>query len=288
MRVLLAGATGAVGRRLVPLLLEAGHPVTGTSRSAGGVAALRAAGADGVQVDALDGPALRRAVEQARPDVVLHQLTALGDADLAANARIRIEGTRNLVDAARAAGVRRIVAQSISWAYRPGDGPADESEPLDLDAGPPRAGSVHGVRMLEETAAELPEHVVLRYGTLYGPGTWYAPDGLTARRLRAGELHADEAVSSLLHVDDAARAALAALDWPNGPVNVVDDEPARAAEWLPALADALGEPAPPPGTGRAGWQRGARNALARSLGWEPRYPSWRTGFATLRPATTPR
>jgi nucleoside-diphosphate-sugar epimerase len=137
--------------------------------------------------------------------------------------------------------------------------------------------------------AGVERHVVLRYGLLYGPGTWYAPGARVADQLRAGELAADAAVSSFLHVEDAARAAVAALGWPNGPVNVVDDEPAPATEWLPALAAALGEPAPPAptlppgtGTGRPGWARGASNTLARQkLAWTPAYPSWRTGFTGL-------
>jgi len=194
---------------------------------------------------------------------------------------------RHSVDAARLAGVSRVIAQSVAWAYQPGDVPADETTPLDLTAGPPRSGLIGGITALEETVAELPEHVILRYGTLYGPGTWYAPGGLADSELRRdpgaapgpfGPLTADDAIDSLLHVEDAARAAVAAFDWPGGPVNIVDDEPAAARDWLPALAAALGAPAPAPGQGRAAWQRGASNARARALGWTPLYPSWRAGF----------
>ncbi|HEY2203946.1 MAG TPA: NAD(P)-dependent oxidoreductase [Pseudonocardia sp.] len=281
MRIFLAGATGAVGRPLVPMLLAAGHRVIGTSRTDRGVTDVRALGAEPVRLDVFDADALRDAVRAAAPDLVMHQLTALGDGDLAANARIRRVGTRALVDAAHAAGVRRIVAQSISWAYAPGDTPADEATPLDPTEAAPRAGSVAGVRALEDAVGELERAVVLRYGTLYGPGTWYAPHARVAGQLSAGELLADDAVSSLLHVEDAARAAVAALDWPAGPVNVCDDEPAAAREWLPALAAALGERPPPLAPGRAGWQRGASNALAARLGWKPRYSSWRDGFGSL-------
>lgn len=285
MRVFVAGATGAVGRLLVPLLLEAGHQVTGTSRSEAGVARVRAQGAAAVQVDALDPEGLRRAVAEAAPDAVIHQLTDLAAADGAANSRVRREGTRNLVDAARSAGVRRMVAQSISWAYAPGTGPADESVPLDDTTEQPRARTVDGVRALEETAAGLETAVVLRYGILYGPGTWYAPGGAVAAALAGdtearflGSVQAGGAVSSFLHVSDAARAAVAALDWPGGPVNIVDDEPAPASDWLPVLARALGVPAPGPGGAGQEWERGASNALARSRGWRPARSSWRTGF----------
>ncbi|MFF8837087.1 NAD-dependent epimerase/dehydratase family protein [Streptomyces sp. NPDC015130] len=273
MRVLVAGATGAVGRQLVPRLAAAGHEVVGISRRGPR------------PVDVLDAGAVRRAVAEAAPDAVVHQLTDLGGADGAANDRVRVEGTRNLVDAALAAGVGRIVAQSISWAYAPGDAPADESVPLDGTEEPPRARIVAGVRALESVVSELPEAVVLRYGILYGPGTWYAPGGAVAAALAGdpgarflGSTAADASVSSFVHVGDAADAAVRALSWPSGAYNVVDDEPAAGHDWLPVLAGALGVPAPERTTGRTPWARGAVNARARALGWAPVRPSWRTGF----------
>ncbi|MEU3744540.1 MULTISPECIES: NAD-dependent epimerase/dehydratase family protein [Streptomyces] len=273
MRVLVAGATGAVGRQLVPRLEAAGHEVVGISRRGPR------------PVDVLDAGAVRRAVAEAAPDAVVHQLTDLGGADGAANNRVRIEGTRNLVDAAREAGVGRIVAQSISWAYAPGDAPADESVPLDGTEELPRARIVAGVRALEAVVSELPEAVVLRYGILYGPGTWYAPDGAVAAALAGdpearflGSTAADASVSSFVHVADAADAAVRALAWPSGAYNVVDDEPAAGHDWLPVLAEVLGVPAPARAEGRTPWARGAVNARARALGWTPARPSWRTGF----------
>ncbi|MFJ6406786.1 NAD-dependent epimerase/dehydratase family protein [Streptomyces hydrogenans] len=274
MRVLVAGATGAVGRQLVPRLEAAGHEVVGISRRGPR------------PVDVLDAEAVVRAVAEAAPDAVVHQLTDLGGADGAANNRVRVEGTRHLVDAARAAGVRRIVAQSISWAYAPGDAPADESVPLDATEEAPRARIVAGVRALEATVAGLPEAVVLRYGILYGPGTWYAPGGAVAAALAGdaearflGSTAADSSVSSFVHVADAADAAVRALAWPSGAYNVVDDEPAPAHTWLPHLAKALGVPAPDRAEGRVPWARGALNTRARAHGWTPARPSWRTGFA---------
>jgi nucleoside-diphosphate-sugar epimerase len=283
MRVFLAGATGVIGRYLIPLLHDAGHQVVGTSRTLRGVESLADRGVTGVRVDALDRDGLVRAVAEAGPDVVVHQLTALAERDFAANAHLRREGTANLVAAARAAGVRRIVAQSVAWAYQPGAEPADEDTALDPTTEEPRATTVGGIAALERAVAELPEHVVLRCGMLYGPGTWYADDGLVVDQLRAGELRADDAVTSWLHVHDAAEAAVRALDWPSGAVNVVDDEPAPAREWLPVLAAALDLPAPKPVSGRAGWQRGARNDRARALGWRPSHPTWRAGFRELTP-----
>jgi nucleoside-diphosphate-sugar epimerase len=286
MHILVAGATGVVGRLLVPLLLESGHHVTGISRTPAGTERVRRQGASAVQVDVLDGGGLRQAVVAAAPDAVIHQLTDLSDADGEATNRLRREGTRNLVDAAKSAGANRIVAQSISWAYAPGEKPADETVPLDIGAEQPRGGMVDGVRALEETAAEMDTAVVLRYGILYGPGTWYAPGGAVAAALAGdpaarflGSIEADLSVMSFLHVADAARAAVAALDWPTGPVNIVDDEPAQAREWLPVLAAALGVPAPEATSGQQNWARGASNGLARSRGWVPEHPTWRSGFA---------
>ena len=282
-RIFVAGATGAIGRLLVPRLVDAGHQVSAATRGAGRANALREQGATPVVLDVFDAAAVRDALKKAAPEVVIHQLTALSDVDLAANARIRVEGTRNLVDAARDAGAGRMIAQSISWAYAPGDGPADETTPLDTDAPPPRATTVAGISALENAVAELDEWAVLRFGTFYGPGTWYAPGGLLATRLADGAVPANDGVASFLHIADAADATIAALDWPSGPVNIVDDEPAPAREWVPVLAAALGQPAPEPSAGGAAWERGASNAKARSLGWRPTHPSWRTGFTADRP-----
>jgi len=286
VRVMVAGATGAVGRLLVPLLLASGHQVTGLSRTLAGTERVRRQGASAVQADALDRDGLRRVVTAAAPNAVIHQLTALADADGAATNRLRRDGTRNLVDAADSAGANRIVAQSISWAYAPGDNPADETVPLDIGAEQPRGQMVDGIRALEEKATEIDTAVLLRYGILYGPGTWYAPGGAVAAAMAGdpaarflGSIEADYSVSSFLHAADAARAAVAALDWPTGPVNIVDDEPARAREWLPVLATALGLPAPELRSGQQIWARGASNGLARSRGWQPEHPTWRTGFA---------
>lgn len=293
MNVLIAGATGAVGRVLVPLLLDAGHHVTAISRNSAGLALIRRLGASAVPADAFAPASLREALSAAAPDAVIHQLTALADADGEATNRLRREGTRNLVDAAKAAGVRRIIAQSIAWAYTPGDDPADETVPLDTGADQPRRGMVEGIQALEDTAAEIETAVALRYGILYGPGTWYAPGGAVAAAL-AGDrsarllayLKADLSVTSFVHVADAARAAVAALDWPAGPVNIVDDEPAPGRQWLPVLADALGVPAPEAATGRLDWARGASNRTARSRGWHPEQSTWRKGFLLAQHGTS--
>jgi nucleoside-diphosphate-sugar epimerase len=217
MKIFLAGATGVVGRQLIPLLLSAGHEVTGTTRSPEKAASLRALGVAPVVVDALDGSGLSRAVRAALPEVVIHQLTSLPDRMdperhakvLEENARVRSEGTRNLVAAALQAGARRLVAQSVAWLYAPGPLPHAEGDPLDLGADGTRAISVRGVSELERLVSSAPlEGIVLRFGYFYGPGTWYAE--------RTGEVS--------LHVDAAARAsALAVTQGAPGFFNVVDD-----------------------------------------------------------------
>lgn len=278
MKIFLAGATGVIGRLLVPLLIDAGHTVAGTTRRAERLREIAAVGARPVLVDVLDRAALFAALAGERPDLVIHQLTDLRGRDFAANSRLRVAGTRNLVDAALAVGVRHLIAQSIAWAYAPGGEPAHEAEALDLGAPPPRGPFVAAVEALERAVADMPVGVVLRYGLLYGPGTWYARDGLATEQIRRGEMEATDGVTSFVHVADAARAALAALAWPAGPVNIVDDEPAAGTVWLPIYARLIGAPTPPTGSDCGGWERGATNARARERGWRPTYPAWRVGF----------
>ncbi len=280
----LAGATGVVGRRIVPLLVAEGHRVTAMTRRPENITGLRAAGAEPVVADAFDREVVVAAVKAAAPDVVMNQLTDLAAYDREANARVRREGGRNLVEAALAAGVGTMVTQSLAWVYATGVEPAREDEPLDLDAADEsRRSTVLGVAESEASAREVPHAVMLRYGMFYGPGTWYAPeDGVQAVQVRAGRVVADADVTSFVHVDDAAAAAVQALDWPPGAVNVCDDEPAPGTVWLPAFCRAVG--APPPAVSdaeRSGWARGADNTQARTqLGWSPAYPSWRDGFTT--------
>ena len=205
MRIFLAGASGAIGKRLAPLLLEAGHQVHGTTRSSTKAEALRAAGVEPVVVDVFNAEALSRALSAARPEIVIHQLTDLPPGldpsqmaeALPRNARIRREGTGNLVAAAHGAGTRRLITQSIAWIYAPGPEPHSEDDPLDVDAVGPRGTTVAGVVALEQLTVSSPpiEGVVLRYGHLYGPGTG-----------------ADTAAAPSLHVDAAASAALLAIE----------------------------------------------------------------------------
>ena len=312
MRIFVAGATGVVGKRLVPLLVANGHEVTGTTRSSAKAASLRAEGAEAVVVDVLDRDASVASVLEAQPEVVVHQATALAaasfsnmrrfDDEFEFTNRLRTEGTDNLLAAARAARVRRFVAQSFAgWPYAREGGPV-KTEDDPLDPNPPRAmrRTLEAIRSLETAivAAEGIEGVVLRYGGFYGPGTSLAKgEGAVVveaiRKRRFPIIGNGHGVWSFVHIDDVAMATLTAIERGNqGLYNVVDDDPALVSEWLPALAAAVGAKPPyhaPAWLGRllAGDAavaimtevRGASNAKAkRELGWKPRYTSWRQGF----------
>jgi 2-alkyl-3-oxoalkanoate reductase len=307
MRIFVAGATGVIGRRLVPMLVERGHEVTAMTRSPGKADQIRAAGATPVVRDVFDAEGLRADVVSAAPEVVVHELTDLpADVDprraaeqLEGNDRIRKEGTRNLVDAALAAGTRRMIAQSIAFVYEmDGAGLKTEDDPLS-DAAPfPWSRTVRAVHALEDAVTKTDgiEGIVLRYGFFYGPGSSYARGGYYARevqRRRFPIVGKGSGVFSFIHVDDAAAATVAAVEHGKpGIYNVVDDEPAPLREWLPVYAEALGAKKPwrvprfiariaaGAYTSRMATElRGASNQRAKAeLYWRPRFASWRQGF----------
>ncbi len=306
MKVFVAGASGAIGRPLVPKLIAAGHEVTGMTRSEESAARIREAGAQALVADVFDEDRVRSGMGEAAPDVVVHQLTSLPDrldfrdkSLYDATNRVRGEGTRILIDAARAAGATRMVAQSIAFTYVPeGDWVKDEDAPVMEDAPGPFGAATRTVVEMERSVlgAEGLEGLVLRYGFFYGPGTYYAADGTSAqdvRRRRQPIVGKGSGTVSFIHVDDAADATVAAVErGAQGIYNVVDDEPATFAEWLPVYADALAAKKPfrvPVWLAKlvAGKEvalftnalRGATNAKAKAeLGWAPAHPSWRQGF----------
>jgi nucleoside-diphosphate-sugar epimerase len=308
MRVFVAGATGAIGRPLVRQLIDGGHEVVGTTRSPAKAERLAGAGATPVVVDAFDVPALRRAVLEAEPEVVVHQLTALSaplnprkyGAWLAQTNRLRREITPVLMQAAEEAGAKRLVAQNVSFLLAPrGPWVQDETAPLWHDAPPAVRGAVAACEALERTTlgSARVAGVVLRYGFFYGPGTSYAGDGQITemvRRRRYPVVGKGTAHYSFIHVEDAAEATVvAARGGEPGVYNIVDDEPAPVSEWLPWLAERLGAPPPrrvpawlarlavgPHAVMLGEGQRGSSNAKAKDeLGWVPHRPSWREGLA---------
>ena len=300
MRVFVAGATGAIGARLVPELVRRGHEVVGTSRSAEKAERLRALGAEPVVLDLLDARAVREAVGAARPDAIVHQATALAglsdlkhfDRSFAETNRLRTEGTDALLAAARETDVRRFVAQSFAgWPYARDDGAVKtEDDPLDPAPVPAMRETLAAIRHLERAVVGA-GGIALRYGGFYG-----SPDDAQlelVRRRRFPIVGDGGGVWSFVHLDDAATATALALErGAPGVYNVVDDDPAPVREWLPALAEAIGAEPPrrvprwlgrlaagEPGVVMMTEIRGASNAKAkRELGWTPRHPSWRQGF----------
>jgi nucleoside-diphosphate-sugar epimerase len=280
LRIFIAGGSGVLGRAAIPHLIAAGHEVTATTRSTTKAVLLRRLGARPVIVDAFERSALLAVVHEARPEAMVHLLTDLTTGDSASNALLRTTGTRNLVAAARHAGVRRIVAESISWVYPSGDLPADETDRLDLNAAEPRRTTIAAVNDLETAVLEFPDGVVLRFGQVYGPGTWFSREGRFGQDARAGRLAATETVASFIHISDTARAVLLALGWAAGIWNIVDDEPAAGTQWVPRFAAAVD--APHPAVSNAGdVGRPVSNARAHDSGFDLGYPSWREGFQTL-------
>jgi nucleoside-diphosphate-sugar epimerase len=305
MRVFVAGAAGAIGRQLLPQLRDQGHSVTAATRTPAKLSLLRELGAEPVVVDGLDALAVGEAVARAEPDAVIHQMTALaGGTDLrhfdqtfAVTNRLRTAGTHHLLAAAAAAGARRFIAQSYTgWSnIRAGTPVKTEDDPLDPHPPAAQRDTLAAITRLEQTVLAAPamHPIVLRYGSLYGPG---ASDEMVAmiRKRRLPVIGDGAGIWSFLHVHDAASATVAALDRGEpGVYNVVDDEPASVAKWLPFLAEAVGAKPPrrvPVWLGRlvAGevgvsmmtQVRGSSNAKAkRSLDWRPAWPSWRQGFA---------
>jgi nucleoside-diphosphate-sugar epimerase len=308
MKVFVAGATGVIGKQLVPLLVAAGHEVVGMTRTVSKQAMLHELGAVPVVADALDPVQVGEAVGRAKPDVIVHQLTAIGaldlrhfDRDFALTNRLRTEGTDHLLSAGQAVGVRRFVAQSNSaFTYaRTGSAVKGEEDPLDPSPASEMRTMLAAIRHLEEAVlgAEWTDGIVLRYGAFYGPGTSMGPGEEQFEMIRKRKFPLvgnGGGVWSFVHVADAAEATVAAVErGSRGVYNVVDDDPAPVAQWLPALAQTLGAKKPmrvPRFIGRlfAGEAgavmmtelRGASNAKAkRELAWRPAHASWRQGFA---------
>jgi nucleoside-diphosphate-sugar epimerase len=310
MKVFVAGASGVIGRQLLPRLVAGGHQVVGMTRDAAKADEIRALGAEPAVADALDAEQVAGAVEAAEPEAIVHELTALSgslsmrdfDRDFALTNRLRTEATDHLLAAGRAVGVARFLAQSFAgWPYaREGGSVKSEEDPLDPAPIPSTRKTIAAIRYLEDavSGAEWTVGIVLRYGGFYGPGTSLAADGEHAEMIRKRKfpiVGGGEGVWSFVHIGDAAAATVAALErGRRGIYNVVDDEPAPVHEWLPAVAAALGAKPPrrvPRWLGRllAGEaaavmmteMRGASNAKAkRELGWQPEHRSLREGIGS--------
>ena len=308
MKVFVAGGSGVIGRELVPRLVAAGHAVAATTRSADKAEMINSFGASPVVLDALDEEQVTSALDAFRPEVVMNQLTSLPKHYnprrlrpwYEATNRLRVHGTRNLLRAAARVGARRFIYQSVAFMYQTaGPWVVDENAPLGINAPEPFGSAVRATVEGERLATgdERVTGVVLRYGQLYGPGTYFAADGDFARQARARMMPiggSGTGMFSFLHVADAATAAIAAMERGNGVYNITDDEPAAAGRWIPAYCRELGAPAP---LHIPGWLvriaaggfaasmlmecRGASNSKAkRELDWTPTHPTWRGGLST--------
>jgi len=308
VKIFIAGATGAIGKRLVPLLISEGHRVTGSTRTEGKFDAIRALGAEAVVLDGLDQPAINAAIASFRPDVVVHQMTSLSslkslkhfDEDFEQTNRLRTLGTEYLLAAARSVGAKKFIAQSYAGWPNNRTGPRVQTEDAPYETNPPESmrKSLQAIVTLESFVRNASgiTAIALRYGSFYGPGTSLGADGDVTNMVRHRKfpvVGTGAGVWSFLHVEDAAQATKLAIDRaPAGIYNIVDDEPAEASQWLPYLADCLD--AKPPrhipvwlakfAIGEAGVlfmteMRGASNAKAkREFNWQPAFASWREGF----------
>lgn len=315
MKIFVAGATGAIGKSLVPMLISGGHCVTGMIRSKNKASELESQGATAIVADGLDANAVAVAVERARPDVIIHEMTAIPPVfdprkfaeQLHMTNRLRTEGADNLLAAARAVAVRRFIAQSYAgWPFaRTGGSVKTESDPLDSD--PPKAmrETLDAIKHLESVVQNAPgiEGLVLRYGALYGPNTGLSEDSATLQQVKQRKfpiVGTGAGVWSFIHVDDAASATVAAVKrGAPGIYNIVDDEPAPVRQWLAALAEIVGAKPPmrlpgwlarlmlgAPGMVMMEEVRGASNQKAKSeLCWQPTWPTWRQGFRHALAAT---
>jgi nucleoside-diphosphate-sugar epimerase len=306
MNIFIAGASGAVGRALIPQLIEHGHTVTGTTRSPDKADPLRALGATPVVVDGLDRAGMINAVKAVEPDVVIHQMTALSSIDLrhfeqsfALTNRLRTEGTDTILAAAGEVGARVIVQSFAGWPYEPtGDWVKDEDAPLMAHPPKPLRTTFEAIRYIEDVVPKT-GGMVLRYGGFYGPGTGLTPGGEQWEMIRARKFPIvgdGGGMWSLCHIEDAASATVAAIEHPvpGGVFNICDDEPVPAREFLPAIAKVVGAKPPrhiprwiarligPHLVHMTVTARGASNKRAKEvLGWKPSVPTWREGFAQL-------
>jgi nucleoside-diphosphate-sugar epimerase len=308
VKIFIAGASGAIGKRLVPLLVAAGHRVMGSTRTEGKCDAVRALGAEAVVLDGLDKPAINVAIESFQPDVVVHQMTSLAslkslkhfDEDFEQTNRLRALGTEYLLAAARSVGAKKFIAQSYAGWPTDRTGPRVQTEEDPYETNPPESmrKSLRAIVTLESLVRNASgiTAIALRFGSFYGPGTSLGADGEVTKLVRRRKfpvVGSGAGVWSFLHVEDAGHATKLAIDRaPAGIYNIVDDEPAEASQWLPYLADCIG--AKPPrhipvwlakfAIGEAGVlfmteMRGASNAKAkREFNWRPVYASWREGF----------
>ena len=281
-KIFVTGATGLIGTKLTKRLIEEGYEVAGLTTSEKGKEKLDNAGVKAYIGNILEYDTIEKSIGDFKPDIIMNEITDLKQVDMSANTKVRIEGTRNLVEAAIKHDVPHIQSQSIAFVYEAGDTLATEETSLDYDASGDRKITVDGVEGLEKESARLNKHVILRYGLLYGPGTWYGKDGMIYNQFINGEVTMTDGVQSFIHIDDAVETAIQALNFESGIYNVADDEPVKGDNWAKWYANELNvtptlniEPAAP-------FERGVTNKKFKDQGGKLIYTTWKDGMHPIK------
>ncbi|WP_239762620.1 MULTISPECIES: NAD(P)-dependent oxidoreductase [unclassified Mammaliicoccus] len=281
-KIFVTGATGLIGTKLTKRLIEEGYEVAGLTTSEKGKEKLDNAGVKAYIGNILEYDTIEKSIGDFKPDIIMNEITDLKQVDMSANTKVRIEGTRNLVEAAIKHDVPHIQSQSIAFVYEAGDTLATEETSLDYDASGDRKITVDGVEGLEKESARLNKHVILRYGLLYGPGTWYGKDGMIYNQFINGEVTMTDGIQSFIHIDDAVETAIQALNFESGIYNVADDEPVKGDDWAKWYANELNvtptlniEPAAP-------FERGVTNKKFKDQGGKLIYTTWKDGMHPIK------
>ncbi|WP_323708561.1 NAD-dependent epimerase/dehydratase family protein [Mammaliicoccus sciuri] len=281
-KIFVTGATGLIGTKLTKRLIEEGYEVAGLTTSEKGKEKLDNAGVKAYIGNILEYDTIEKSIGDFKPDIIMNEITDLKQVDMSANTKVRIDGTRNLVEAAIKHDVPHIRSQSIAFVYEAGDTLATEETSLDYDASGDRKITVDGVEGLEKESARLNKYVILRYGLLYGPGTWYGKDGMIYEQFINGEVTMTDGVQSFIHIDDAVETAIQALNFESGIYNVADDEPVKGDDWAKWYANELNvtptlniEPAAP-------FERGVTNKKFKDQGGNLIYTTWKDGMHPIK------
>ncbi|MBO1198545.1 NAD(P)-dependent oxidoreductase [Staphylococcus simiae] len=281
-KIFVTGATGLIGIKLVQRLKEEGHEVAGFTTSENGQQKLDSVNCKSYIGDILKAETIDAALADFKPEIIINQITDLKNVDMSANTKVRVEGSKNLIDAAKKHNVQKVIAQSIAFMYEPGEGLATEETPLDFNSTGDRKITVDGVVGLEEETARMDNYVILRFGWLYGPGTWYGKDGMIYNQFIDGNVTLSDGVTSFIHLDDAVETSIQAIDFDNGIYNVADDEPVKGSDFAEWYKNQLGvepkidiQPAQP-------FERGVSNDKFKAQGGTLIYKSWKDGMNPIK------
>lgn len=280
MRILITGATGVLGKRIIKRVIE-NHEVAGLSTSKAGAELLHSLSAKAYIGDIRDKTFIFSIVEDFKPDIIIHQVTDLKRLNSEDNANIRMIGTRNIVEASIKYNIKKIISQSISWAYEAGEEPATEETALDIAADYPRKTTIDGILELEAQTKRIHQHVILRYGTLYGEDTWYGEHGYIYQNFIDNNAQVSKGITNFIHIKDAVEACVKAISLPTGIYNIVDDEPVDGLVWAPYYAEQLGANKIVSYTDKNQWEREVSNLKYKKNGGKLIFKSWREGMKYL-------